>query len=246
MMKKWISLILVLVLIAAAVYSAVRAGEKNAPAQNASAEVSATTDEAPASEPVSTEAPEAGIVGDWTGKWDLTDSFTAGFSRGGVNFTSEARLQTDLHFRFRSDGSYELRFDAEQLKTAAKQYFDDIHDEFTDFVYMLAEASGTSREEFEQKLENQGFTVDAYADSLLNPRQFDNLTQEQLTKRGAYRFDGDKLRFADSEDGLDDSEKYFTCTMTGDALTLTGVSDAMKQSGDAMVSSLFPVTLNRD
>ena len=165
------------------------------------------------------------IVGEWTGKVDMTESFNK--SLGVMGGKEVENFEMALTFKFNEDGTAETTVDPE----SAKEALNAIRPALVELVKAFA---GIGGEELTDEQINQSVDAMFNADEMA----------ENLTNKGKYKIENGKL-FMWAEDEEIDETAYYTYEFDGgNKLKLTGAVGMEEGDGD-FADATFPIVLNR-
>lgn len=175
---------------------------------------------------------ESLLVGKWEAKVDLALAYEDLLARADATVAAHVDLRqfdVELTAQFKSDGTYRLRVDEDQLRTGAVNMDATIRQGMA--AYLQAQTGKT----MDNLLTAAGLTMDEVMEKYFA----DDLTaviRENLESEGTYKVSGGKLILTD-----EDGSKFFEgkCDVEEEELVLkSGVTRAV-------ISSLLPLTLEK-
>lgn len=175
---------------------------------------------------------ESLLVGKWEAKVDLALAYEDLLARADATVAAHVDLRqfdVELTAQFKSDGTYRLRVDEDQLRTGAVNMDAAIRQGMA--AYLQAQTGKT----MDNLLTAAGLTMDEVMEKYFA----DDLTaviRENLESEGTYKVSGGKLILTD-----EDGSKFFEgkCDVEEEELVLkSGVTRAV-------ISSLLPLTLEK-
>ncbi len=196
------------------------------------------------------------IVGTWNTAVDISeminDEMNTTFSSMGYDGIEmpETALYVSMSIDFDEDGTCVLYLEEDETIESMKVYIEDLMDGLVEWMYVLFEGMGMSRESADESFESlYNMSIKEYMDQEmakeLNPETLAESFADIENVEGFYKIEKGKLYIESTEEELESSEEYVACTITDTTMTIEegntpGVLAAFEELGME-----GPITFNK-
>ncbi len=166
--------------------------------------------------------------------------------RGMDGLTTEEKLVVTMYITFNEDKTCTFGVDEEATTASLTKFMESFADAMAELMYTQAEASGIDRETLDAQFEAQySCTVSEYMASSFSSISPEDLMIEKELANGVYQVKGDKLYVEDTAEDFNE-EDYVVFTLEGSTLTFTSFSgDALDLDEDVEAGFELPFTFTK-